>query len=63
MFAYDMFLYSHGVLFRSIDPDIWDARGVMNALVVPLIAVAAARNPSWSLEVFVSRKIVFMQLA
>ena len=59
MFVYDLFLYSHGTLFQGIDKNIWHARGVINALVVPLIAVAAARNPSWSLDVFVSRKIVF----
>lgn len=59
LFAYDLFLYSHGLLFQSIDLDLWNARGAMNALVVPLIAVAAARNPEWSLNVAVSRKVVF----
>ena len=27
IFAYDFFLYSHGLLFRHLDPDIWSARG------------------------------------
>jgi len=59
MFAYDLFLYSQGLLFRQIDVQLWDARGLINALVVPFIAVAAARNPEWSVGIFISRHVVF----
>ncbi len=59
IFAYDLFLYAHGLLFRGIDADLWHARGLANALVVPMLAVAARRNPEWSLDVFVSRNVVF----
>jgi putative PEP-CTERM system histidine kinase len=59
MFAYDLFLYSQGLLLRQIDPHLWDARGLVSALVVPFIAVAAARNPEWSVGIFVSRHVVF----
>lgn len=59
MFGYDFYLYSHALLFRGADPDVWAARGAVNVLVVPLLAVATARNPKWSLEVAVSRRIVF----
>lgn len=59
MFVYDLFLYSHGLLFSSIHTDLWHARGAIHALVVPLIAVSAGRNPEWSFEAFVSRKVVF----
>ena len=59
LFAYDFFLYANAVLFNSLDPGLWDARGFIHILVVPLIAVSAARNPQWSLDVFVSRRIVF----
>ena len=38
---------------------VWQARGFIMALTVPLIAIAAQRNPSWSLKVFVSRDIAF----
>ncbi|MEJ2686519.1 MAG: PEP-CTERM system histidine kinase PrsK [Gammaproteobacteria bacterium] len=58
MFAYDFFLYSDALLFSHIDPSYWNARGAIDALVVPLIAVSAARNPQWSLDVFISRRIV-----
>ncbi len=59
LFAYDLFLYAHSLLFRQIAANLWDGRGIAVALVVPLIAVAARRNPQWSLDVFVSRQIVF----
>lgn len=59
LFAYDLFLYSQGVLFNVIDQKIWMARGAVNILFVPLIAIAARRNPDWDLKIFVSRQVVF----
>ena len=59
MFTYDFFLYSDAMLFHRIDPDIWMARGIVNAIVSPLIMVSAARNPQWSLRVHMSRHVVF----
>ena len=59
LFAYDFYLYSDAMLFHSIDTRAWSARGIINAFVVPLIAVSAARNPQWSLDIFVSRRVVF----
>ena len=43
---------------QDIDIDLWNARGFINALVVPLIAISAAKNPKWSPNVFVSRHIM-----
>ncbi len=51
------------MLFASIDPDIWAARGLANALVVPLIAIAMARNPLWTVEMHVSRQVVVRSTA
>ena len=59
MFAYDLFLYSQAQLTNRIDPATWDARGFVFLLMVPMIAIAARRNPQWSLNVFVSRHVVF----
>lgn len=59
MFAYDFFLYADAVLFKRIDIDSWQARGFINALVVPMIALSAVRNLDWSLDIFVSRKVIF----
>jgi putative PEP-CTERM system histidine kinase len=57
--AYDLFLYSQAVLFNAIDTYTWAARGVVNVLFVPAIAIAARRNPDWELRIFVSRQVVF----
>jgi putative PEP-CTERM system histidine kinase len=59
MFAYDFYLYSDALLFHRINPDIWAARGAITALLAPLLAVSAARNPDWSVDIFVSRQVVF----
>jgi len=63
LFAYDFYLYSDAMLFRHINAEIWAARGVVNALTVPLIAMSAARNPQWALEISVSRRILFYSAA
>lgn len=59
LFAYDFYLYADAILFRRIDLNLLIARGAVNALAVPLIAVAAARNRDWETNLFVSRQIVF----
>ena len=59
MFVYDLFLYSQAQLLKGIEPVSWDARGLVTVLMVPLLAIAARRNPQWSLNVFVSRHVVF----
>ncbi len=63
IFVYDFFLYSEALLFHRINPDIWYVRGAVNAMCVPLIAVALARNPQWKMELFVSRHVVYQSTA
>ena len=63
MFAYDFYLYSNTMLFHQVDPDIWAARGVINALTVPLIAASMARSKSWSSELSLSRRVMFHSAA
>ena len=58
IFGFELFLYADAMLFTRLDLDIWTARGVINALVVPLIAIAMARNPRWAVEMHVSRNMV-----
>lgn len=57
-FAFDFYLFSDAMLFRRVNSEIWGARGVVAALIAPLLAVSAARNPTWSLDVSVSRQFV-----
>ncbi|MGZ3237689.1 MAG: XrtA/PEP-CTERM system histidine kinase PrsK [Burkholderiaceae bacterium] len=63
LFAYDFYLYSDALLFRQMNGEIWAARGVVNALTVPLIAISASRNPKWSLGIAVSRRVLFHSAA
>jgi putative PEP-CTERM system histidine kinase len=63
VFVYDLVLFADAMLFRQIDPELWAARGFINLLTIPLIAVSAARNPQWSLDIAVSRRLVFQSTA
>lgn len=59
MFGYDLFLYSEALLFGSINPDFWNARGVVSALAMPLIAISMQRNRNWAINEAVSHRVVF----
>lgn len=59
LFAFDVYLYAEAFLFRQLDMDIWSARGIGNAFIIPFIAVSAARNRDWTLNIAVSRRVVF----
>jgi putative PEP-CTERM system histidine kinase len=59
IFAYDFYLYSDALMFQRIDPVLWEARGFINAAVVPVIGFALSRNPHWSPGIFISRRIIF----
>lgn len=59
IFTYDFFMYSEGLLFKQLDASFWQARGLVNALIVPLIAVSAARHRTLNLGIHVSRHVTF----
>lgn len=59
MFGFDLLLYSEALLFARLNSALWTARGYANVLLVPLLAVAAARNQHWKLDIAVSRTVVF----
>jgi len=63
MFAYDFYMYSNTMLFREPNPDLWTARGVINALTVPLVAASLARRSSWTTPFAVSRRVMFHSAA
>jgi putative PEP-CTERM system histidine kinase len=63
IFVYDFYLLSDALLFRKINVDIWIARGWVNTLIVPLIALSAARNPKWSVGISLSRHVLFYSSA
>ncbi len=59
MYIYDFYMYSDGLLYQRIDPVLWQARGFVYALTVPLIGISISRDPLWSPEIFISRRVVF----
>jgi len=63
MFAYDFFLYSQTLLQQQVASGPAAVRGIILTLIVPLLGISIARNPDWSLNIFVSRRVVFHSAA
>jgi putative PEP-CTERM system histidine kinase len=57
--AYDLFMYSQGLLFLGLHEELWAARGYANLFAIPFLLLAARHNPEWSVDVFVSRHVAF----
>ncbi len=63
MFGYDFYMYTHAMLFHELSPEVWDARGVVSALAVPLIGTAVKRSKSMVTPLAVSRRVMFHSAA
>lgn len=59
IFAYDFFYYADAVLFKGMKAVLFEARGFVNSLAVPLIAIAVTRSQSWGIPLHVSRNVAF----
>jgi len=59
LFAYDLLLYADALLFHRISLALFAARAPVTAIAAPLIAIAAARNRRWEVDIHVSRDVVF----
>jgi putative PEP-CTERM system histidine kinase len=59
LFLYDLLLYADGVLFHRLSFALVEGRAPAIILAAPLIAVAAVRNRHWSVDIHVSRDVVF----
>ncbi len=59
LFLYDLVLYADAVLFHRISQPLFEGRASATALAAPLIAIAAARNRRWAIDIHVSRDVVF----
>jgi len=62
-FMFDVYLFADALLFGRIDPGVWAARGLVHALVIPFIAIATVRNRQWSIDIALSRGVVFHSTA
>ncbi|QBE63625.1 XrtA/PEP-CTERM system histidine kinase PrsK [Pseudoduganella lutea] len=63
IFAYDFYMYSDMLLFRELNRDLWAARGIVNALTAPLLALSLLRSASWAGHLAVSRRMLFHSAA
>jgi putative PEP-CTERM system histidine kinase len=59
IYTYDFFMYAEGLLFRQQSSQLWQARGMINAIAVPLLAISIVRNTDWKLHFHVSRQVAF----
>jgi putative PEP-CTERM system histidine kinase len=59
LFIIDFIVYSKSLLFSKLDSSLWDTRGIINALIVPLLAISIFRLQSESIKITISRKIAF----
>ena len=57
-FVFDLYVHSDAMLFGKLDADAVSIRGLVHALVMPLVWLCAARNRDWARRVRLSRKIV-----
>jgi putative PEP-CTERM system histidine kinase len=57
--AYDLFLYSNAHVAGAISSLLWDVRGAIVLMCVPVIAIGVLRGPTWIGGLFVSRQVVF----
>ena len=63
VFCFDLFMYAEAMLYSQLNADIWAARGLANTMVIPLLAIATARNTGWTIEMHVSREAVLRSTA
>jgi putative PEP-CTERM system histidine kinase len=59
LFAYDVFLYGEGLLFRVLDPNFLEMRGLAQAMVVPFMAINIRRSQARHLSLGLSQRLVF----
>ena len=62
-FVFDLYFFADALLFGRHDPDVWAARAIAHALVIPCVALATARNKAWTIDIGVSRGVVFHSTA
>ncbi len=63
IFGYDIYLYSQAMMFGTFDIDTLGARGLVHALAVPFLVVAARRRSGWLDKVRMSNTAAFYSVS
>ena len=58
-YMFELYLFADTFLFGRPTSITWAVRGPAYVLIVPLVAISGARNPSWSLRMALSREAAF----
>jgi putative PEP-CTERM system histidine kinase len=61
--GFDLFMFSDAMLLRQLDYAVWSVRGLAHAMTIPLVILATARNRQWTIDLGVSRRMVYGSLA
>lgn len=59
LFAFDFFMYADALLFGQVSESFWNARGMVNAALVPLFAVNVINTRKQPVDFQLSRSAVF----
>jgi putative PEP-CTERM system histidine kinase len=59
VFLFDLYYFSDALLFGRFDADVFNVRGLIHALVVPLLAISVVRSGSQLSKVRLSQKAAF----
>ena len=59
LFAFDFFMYADALLFGQVSDSFWNARGLVNAALVPLFAVNVINTRKQPVDFQLSRSAVF----
>jgi putative PEP-CTERM system histidine kinase len=57
--VFDFVLFAQAAMVNQLDFSYWHARGFITAIGMPFILVSTRRIKDWSVDVFVSREVVF----
>jgi len=59
IFVFDFILYSKALLFAVLDTELWNARGMIHSILLPLLALSVNRLNKDPVQLVVSRKLIF----
>jgi putative PEP-CTERM system histidine kinase len=59
IFGFDLVMFADALLFQTLNPNWWTARGLCNALLMPVLAIGAARARDMKIEFTVSHQLAF----
>lgn len=59
MFVFDFILFAQASMLNQLNFDLWYVRTIIAIISVPLLLVTTRRMKNWSVNVFISREVVF----